>query len=195
MAEVPKLKSQWKGRYVRLKREIERKDGVFFAKGEVMLVDHNYAGLHLWRIYACPRCGAKERQHISGIPEASVELLPLGYQPPPAVERPKIVVLCGSTRFWKTFQEVGLQLSEQRVIVLSLGAASGTDDDHYGHLSQAEHDAKIAVLNELHLRKIDLADEVMVLNVGGYVGVHTQAEIDHARAIRKPIVFLEPEGG
>lgn len=45
---------------------------------------------------------------------------------------------------------------------------------------------------ELHKRKIDICDEVMILNVGGYIGESTQSELDYAREIGKPVKFLEP---
>lgn len=48
-------------------------------------------------------------------------------------------------------------------------------------------------LDDLHKRKIDLADEILVLNVGGYIGESTRSEIDYAKAHRKPIRWLEPE--
>ena len=48
-----------------------------------------------------------------------------------------------------------------------------------------------ARLDELHLRKIDLADEVMVLNVGGYIGDSTRREIEYANAHGKPVRYLE----
>lgn len=49
-----------------------------------------------------------------------------------------------------------------------------------------------AVLDALHLRKIDLADRVLVVNPGGYVGESTRREIDYARAAGKPVSFTEP---
>ena len=48
-------------------------------------------------------------------------------------------------------------------------------------------------LDELHLRKIDLADEVLILNVGGYIGESTGRELAYARQHGKTIRFLEPE--
>ncbi len=48
-------------------------------------------------------------------------------------------------------------------------------------------------LDELHKRKIDLADEVLVLNVGGYIGESTRSEIDYARSLNMPIRYLEGE--
>ena len=49
-----------------------------------------------------------------------------------------------------------------------------------------------ALLDALHLRKIDLADRVLVVNPGGYVGESTRREIDYARAAGKPVSFTEP---
>lgn len=121
----------------------------------------------------CPRCGGSGRE-----PEAD-----------PA--RPIIVCLCGSTRFWRTFQEAGLRETLAGRIVLSIGAASGTDDAHFGNLRKAEYDRVKAMLDELHLRKIDLADEVLILNVGGYVGESTARELTYAQAHGKRVRWLE----
>lgn len=49
-----------------------------------------------------------------------------------------------------------------------------------------------AVLDALHLRKIDLADRVLIVNPGGYVGESTRREIAYAQAVGKPITFTEP---
>lgn len=108
------------------------------------------------------------------------------------IERPIIVCLCGSTRFWRTFQKAGLQETMAGKIVLSIGAASGTDDDHFGNLPREEYDRVKTMLDELHLRKIDLADEVLVLNLEGYIGESTRRELAYARASGKRIRFWEP---
>jgi hypothetical protein len=76
--------------------------------------------------------------------------------------------------------------------VLSIGAASGTDDEHFANLARAEYDRIKAMLDELHLRKIELADEVLILNVGGYIGESTRRELEHARRIGRRVRFLEP---
>lgn len=108
-------------------------------------------------------------------------------------DRPTIVCLCGSTRFWREFQRQGLNETMAGRIVLSIGAASGTDDEHFGNLSNEEYHRVKAMLDELHLRKIDLADEVLILNVDGYVGDSTRRELEYAKSLCKPVRFLEPE--
>lgn len=105
--------------------------------------------------------------------------------------RPTIVCLCGSTRFWRQFQVSSLEETMAGKIVLSIGAASGTDDEHFGHLPEEEQNRIKARLDELHLRKIDLADEVLILNVGGYIGVSTSCELRYAQKHGKPVRFLE----
>lgn len=54
----------------------------------------------------------------------------------------------------------------------------------------AESDYKVNA-DELHKRKIDLCDEVVVLNVGDYIGESTRSEIQYAMSIKKPVLFLE----
>lgn len=103
-------------------------------------------------------------------------------------QRPTIVCLCGSTRFWRTFQQASLRETLAGKIVLSIGAATGTDDDHFGgYLPRDEYDAVKRRLDELHLRKIELADEVLILNVDGYLGESTRRELAHARALGKAV--------
>lgn len=104
------------------------------------------------------------------------------------MERPKIVCLCGSTRFKAEFEGANTRLTCDGIIVLSVGSF-----ELHGRLrGEAEKDAK-AMLDWLHKRKIDLADEVLVLNVCGYIGESTRSEIDYAIAHGKPVRYLEPE--
>jgi hypothetical protein len=106
-------------------------------------------------------------------------------------EMPTVVCLCGSTRFWRTFQEAGLQETMAGRIVLSIGAASGTDDQHFGNLPREEYDAIKEMLDQLHLRKIEMADEVLILNVDNYIGESTRRELAHARKLGKVVRFWE----
>lgn len=98
--------------------------------------------------------------------------------------RPTIVCLCGSTRFVDAFMEADGRETDDGKIVLSVGRFKPV----YGW--DAEKKAK---LDELHLRKIDLADEVLILNVGGYIGESTRRKMEYARAGGKCVRFLEPQ--
>lgn len=106
-------------------------------------------------------------------------------------ERPTVVCLCGSTRFWRIFQEASLRETLAGRIVLSIGAAVASDEEHFGHLSDDEKAAIKERLDELHLRKIDMANEVLILNVGGYIGDSTRRELAYAQAHGKRVRWLE----
>jgi 8-oxo-dGTP diphosphatase len=109
---------------------------------------------------------------------------------PRVVTRPPIVCLCGSTRFSETFHEANLRETLAGKIVLSIGCDTKSDAD-LQLAGQLTPDDK-ARLDELHLRKIDLADEILVLNVGGYLGDSTRREIAYASAQQKRIRWWEP---
>lgn len=106
------------------------------------------------------------------------------------MERPTIVCLCGSTRFGDAFHEANLKETLAGKIVLSIGCDFKSDADLLLAGSLTPEDK--ARLDELHLRKIDLADEVLILNVGGYVGESTRREIAYAREHGKRIRWLKP---
>ncbi|HRD60367.1 MAG TPA: hypothetical protein PLZ93_21630 [Nocardioides sp.] len=101
--------------------------------------------------------------------------------------RPRIVVLCGSTRYFEEFQRQNLRLTLEGAIVLSIGFDDASDDQlrDAGRLP-----ADMEMLQQLHLRKIDLADEVLVLNVDGYLGESTRREIEYARRLGRTITYL-----
>jgi hypothetical protein len=107
-------------------------------------------------------------------------------------DRPGIVVLCGSTRFYDAFQEANYDLTMRGWIVLSVGFYPRATTAH-GHGEGVGHDsAEKVALDELHKRKIDLADEVCVLNCGGYLGESTRSEVSYALSIGRPVRYLEP---
>ena len=108
-------------------------------------------------------------------------------------DMPRIVCLCGSTRFYKEFQEANYRETMRGRIVLSVGFLPhqrGLEKRH-GEDVGCTPQEKLK-LDELHKRKIDLSDEVLVLNVGGYIGESTRSELQHALATGKPVRFLEP---
>jgi len=103
---------------------------------------------------------------------------------------PTIVCLCGSTRFMDAFFEAGWRETLDGRIVLSVGVCKHVGSE--GHGGEALGPEVAAKLDNLHLRKIDLADEILVLNVDGYVGESTWREIEYARKHQKPIRWLNP---
>jgi hypothetical protein len=110
-------------------------------------------------------------------------------KPPTGTPRPTVVCLCGSTRFMDAFFEVGWSETLAGKIVLSVGVCKHATDHGAEALGQDVADR----LDELHLRKIDLADEVYILNVGGYIGESTARELAYAQSKGKRIRFLEPK--
>ncbi|MEH0108499.1 hypothetical protein V6N00_02060 [Tersicoccus sp. MR15.9] len=95
--------------------------------------------------------------------------------------RPEIVCICGSTRFLDQIRAANRDLTFSGVIVLAPGEADVSITDE-----------QKAALGALHLRKIDLADRIMVVNPGGYIGESTSREVAYARAAGKPISFTDP---
>jgi hypothetical protein len=105
-------------------------------------------------------------------------------------EKPTVVCLCGSTRFYKEFMEQNYLETMAGKIVLSVGFFSHSSTDAHGETLGITPEQKIA-LDELHKRKIDLADEVLVININGYIGKSTRSEIDYAIEHGKTIRYLE----
>lgn len=101
---------------------------------------------------------------------------------------PEVVTLCGSTRFKDGFVAETRRLTLEGIIVISVGLF-GWDE---GRPEDVLGEATKAMLDELHFRKIDLADRIHVINVGGYVGSSTRNEILYAQATGKPITYMEP---
>ena len=104
-------------------------------------------------------------------------------------ERPTVVCLCGSTSFYAHFKRASYEETMAGRIVLSVG--------FHPHDKKHREDAgctpeQKAMLDELHKRKIDLADEILVINVGGYIGTSTRSEIEYAASLGKKIRWLDP---
>lgn len=100
----------------------------------------------------------------------------------------RVVTLCGSTRFKDAFFEAQKRLTLEGCIVISVGLFGHSGD------SEALDKATKAMLDDMHKRKIDMADEIFVINVGGYIGKSTRSEIAYAEATGKPVAYLEPMG-
>jgi hypothetical protein len=105
-------------------------------------------------------------------------------------ERPRIVCLCGSTRFYQQFVEANYRETMEGHIVLSVGFYPHAEKEMHHEERGCTAQQKLA-LDELHKRKIDLADEVLVLNVGGYIGSSTRSEVEYAETHGKVVRYLE----
>lgn len=103
-------------------------------------------------------------------------------------DRPQIVCICGSTRFADRMNAEAERLTlDGKIVVRPEVVAYSRERDQQFVAPEVK-----ARLDALHLRKIDLADRVFVVNVGGYVGDSTRREIAYAAGLGKPVDFLEP---
>jgi len=100
-------------------------------------------------------------------------------------DRPEIVCICGSTRFVDEMHAANRDLTLAGAIVVAPGVFSHAED-------RAISTEQKAALDELHLRKIDLAERILVVNPGGYIGDSTSREMAYARATGKPISLTDP---
>ena len=101
--------------------------------------------------------------------------------------RYKVITLCGSTRFKDAFLETQKRLTLEGNIVISVGLFGHSGDNEVWTEGTKE------MLDDMHLRKIDMADEIFVINVGGYIGPSTRAEIEYAKKNGKVVHYLEPQ--
>ena len=99
----------------------------------------------------------------------------------------KVVTLCGSTKFKDKFFEVQKKLTLEGCIVISVGL--------FGHSGDTEvfTEGVKTMLDDMHKRKIDMADEIFVIDVGGYIGSSTKSEIDYAYRHGKNIRYYSLE--
>lgn len=104
----------------------------------------------------------------------------------------KIITLCGSTRFKNEFMEAQKRLTLDGNIVISVGLFGHSGDNEvWENMDEGTLTKTKEMLDDMHKRKIDLADEIFVINVGGYIGSSTRSENDYAVAAGKPVHYLE----
>lgn len=106
-----------------------------------------------------------------------------------AEPKPRIVCLCGSTRYAEQFREANYHETLAGRIVLSIGCDLKADIDIDHAMGRLSGETKTQ-LDELHKRKIDLADEVLVINVDDYIGDSTRSEIEYARVKGKRVRWM-----
>lgn len=102
------------------------------------------------------------------------------------IDKYKVITLCGSTRFKEQFLETQKLLTLKGNIVISVGLFSHSGDNEVW-LKDIEQ-----MLDDMHKRKIDMADEIFVINVNGYIGSSTKSEIEYALKTGKKVSYLEP---
>ena len=101
------------------------------------------------------------------------------------VGRFPVITLCGSTRFKEQYLEAQKRLTLEGNIIISVGLFGHSGDDETWEPGIKE------MLDNMHKRKIDMADGIYVINVGGYIGESTRSEIEYAKAHGKEVKYLE----
>lgn len=97
----------------------------------------------------------------------------------------EVVTLCGSTRFKDAFFEAQKKLTLEGKIVISVGLFGHSGDDEVWKPGTKE------MLDDMHKRKIDMADYIYVINKDGYIGSSTRSEIEYAISTGKEVVYLD----
>ncbi len=97
----------------------------------------------------------------------------------------EVVTLCGSTRFKEEFMKAQKDLTLQGKIVISVGLFGHSGDNEVWDENTKE------MLDDMHKRKIDMADSIFVINKDQYIGESTKSEIEYAERTGKPVNYLE----
>ena len=106
----------------------------------------------------------------------------------------KVITLCGSTRFKDAFLEAQKRLTLEGNIVIGLTVYGHSGDNEvWENMDEGTVTRTKEMLDDMHKRKIDMADEIYVINVGGYIGTSTRSEIEYAKAAGKAVRYLEKE--
>ena len=104
----------------------------------------------------------------------------------------KVITLCGSSRFKKDFEEEAQRLTLEGNVVISLGVFSKSSIDNIFDANDEEMRIQLKdMLDDIHKQKIDMADEIFVINVNGYIGESTKSEIEYAKKTGKKVNYLE----
>jgi len=108
------------------------------------------------------------------------------------MNKPIIVTLCGSTKFKDAFTKWQLSETLEGKIVLTIGCNLKSDTEIFNGYSTEQLRLVKAKLDILHLHKIAISDEILVLNINGYIGESTEREIVYAQSIGVKIRYIEP---
>lgn len=97
----------------------------------------------------------------------------------------KVITLCGSTKFKEDFERINKEFTLSGHIVISVGC--------FGHSGDTFTEEQKVMLDDIHKRKIDMADAIYVINKDGYIGSSTRSEIKYALEHGKQIIFMEDD--
>ena len=104
----------------------------------------------------------------------------------------KVVTLCGSTRFKNEFMEAQKRLTLEGNIVISVGLFGHSGDQEvWENMDEGTLTKTKEMLDAMHKAKIDMADEIFVINVNKYIGDSTRSEIEYAIVHGKKVRYLE----
>ena len=101
------------------------------------------------------------------------------------IDNYKVITLCGSTRFKDDFERINKELTLMGNIVISVGC--------FGHSGDTFTEEQKVMLDDIHKRKIDMADAIYVINRDGYIGSSTKSEIEYAKQHGKQIIYMEDD--
>ena len=108
------------------------------------------------------------------------------------IQNYKVITLCGSTKFKDEFMKAQKDLTLQGNIVISVGLFGHSGDNEvWESMDEGTLTKTKIMLDDMHKRKIDMADEIFVVNVNGYIGESTKSEIDYAKSTGKTVNYLE----
>ena len=108
------------------------------------------------------------------------------------IKKYPVITLCGSTRFKDEFLKAQKDLTLKGYIVISIGLFGHSDDSEvWENMDEGTLAKTKEMLDDMHKRKIDMADEIFVINVGGYIGESTKSEIEYGKTNNKKINYLE----
>ena len=108
------------------------------------------------------------------------------------VKNYKVITLCGLTRFKDEFMKAQKDLTLKGNIVISVGLFGHSGDNEvWENMDEGTLTKTKEMLDDMHKRKIDMADEIFVINVGGYIGDSTKSEIEYAIKNGKKVNYLE----
>ncbi len=106
---------------------------------------------------------------------------------------PAVICLCGSTRFKEAFDLINMDLTLRGYIVISVGCSGHVDYPQGAKFLTSDNNIDAyskKMLDKIHFCKIDLADAIMVINVGGYIGSSTRKEINYAEDAGKKVYYM-----